>query len=96
MVIGRRKKSALELTFSVVEFGEGVLTNIPVSEEHAELTSAKMGPDIFGVDYQYVSEEQKQSVSLELGWEENGNCSRGQQVCGGKESRLTPGGGLES
>jgi sporulation protein YlmC with PRC-barrel domain len=43
----------------LVEFGEGVITNILVSEEHAELTSAQAGPNIFEVNYQRVSEEQK-------------------------------------
>lgn len=56
--VGRGGEFA-QLTFCVVELGEGVITKLPVFEEHAELTSAQMGPDIFGVDYQHVSEEQK-------------------------------------
>lgn len=43
----------------LVELGEGVITNIPVPEEHAEVSSAQMGPDIFGVDYGHVSVELK-------------------------------------
>lgn len=35
MAIGWRGGSALELTFCMVELGEGMITNIPVSEEHA-------------------------------------------------------------
>lgn len=48
---------AFGLTFCLVELSKGVLTDIPVSEEHAELTSAQVGPDIFGVDCPNVSEE---------------------------------------
>lgn len=39
----------------MVEFGKGMITNVPVSEEHAELTTAQTGPDIFQVIYQRVS-----------------------------------------
>lgn len=58
--------STLQLTLCLVELGEGVVTDITVSEEHTELTSAQMSPDIFGVDYQRVSEEQEHIVSPKL------------------------------
>ena len=46
-------------TFCLVELGECLVTNIAVSEEHAELTSAQTGPNVFEGDYQHVSEESK-------------------------------------
>lgn len=58
--------STLELTLCLVELGEGVVTDVTISEEHTELTSAQMSPDVFGVDYQIVSEEQEYIVSPKL------------------------------
>lgn len=55
----RRGRKLVRPTMCLVELGEGVITNIPVPEEHAEVTSAQMGPDIFGVDCGHVSVELK-------------------------------------
>lgn len=85
MAIGRREGSALELTFCMVELGEGMITNVPVPEEHAELTSAQMGPDIFGVDCQACKRGAwKDGISPEPDCEGNRNCSWDQDVRGEK------------
>lgn len=66
MVAGWRVNCA-RLTCCLVELSEGLLANIVGPEDqHAELTSSKMGPDIFDVDCSRVSNQNAYNMSLNV------------------------------
>lgn len=81
----RGGKKVIQLTCCRVEIGEGLFTNVAVSEEHSELTTAQTGPKVFEENYKRVSEGQKYGAFSEHGSERDENCLRGQWVLYVKE-----------